>query len=98
MTKYLLEIITEHNMGTNRDYKVYSNRSKAEEEYHKNLLKFCDENEYDYNLIIADTEEGANYRAEYGIYDDDVLTNNKIIDYIGAPEFAVALYEVEEEQ
>lgn len=97
MIKYLLEIVTEHNMGNIHDYKIYSNRSKAEEEYHKSLLKFCDENEYDYNLIIADTEEGADYRAEYGIYDNDILTNNKVIAYRAACEFAVALYEVEEE-
>lgn len=97
MTKYLLEVIKEHNMGTIRDYKVYSNRLKAEEDYHKNLLNLCDENGYDYNLIIADTEEGADYRAEYGIYTDDVLTNNKLIGYVGACEFGVALYEVEEE-
>ena len=96
MTKYLLEIMNEHNMGTIRDYKVYSNRSKAEEEYHKNLLNLCDENEYDYNLIIADTEEGSDYRDECGIYTDDILTNNKVIGYVGTPEFGVALCEVEE--
>lgn len=96
MTKYLLEIIKEHNMGTTRDYTVYSNREKAEEDYHKNVLNLCDENEYDYNLVIADTEEGADYRAEYGIYSNDVISNNKLIDYTGAPEFGVAIYEVEE--
>ena len=96
MTKYLLEIIKECNTGTTRDYTVYSNREKVEEDYHKNLLNLCDENEYDYNLVIADTEEGADYRAEYGIYSNDVVSDNKLIDYIGTPEFSVAIYEVEE--
>ena len=102
MKKYLLEIREELNMGTQVGFKVFKELAEAKAEFQDQIKTYCENYDYDYEVVTADDEEGRDYRDEYGIYKGEwnffTEEGTAFIDSLVFEDFGVILYEVEEEE
>lgn len=101
MKKYLLEIREELNMGTQIGFKLFKELAEAKAEFQDQIKNYCENYDYDYEVVTANDEEGQDYRDEYGIYKGEwnffTQEGTVFIDSLVFEDFGVILYEVEEE-
>ena len=102
MKKYLLETREELNMGTQVGFKVFKEEAKAKAEFLTAIEQYCNDNGYDVDIVMADTEEGQDYRDECGIYKGEwhffTEEGTEFVDSLVFEDFGVILYEIEEEE
>lgn len=100
--KYLLEIRKEIAMGTEIGYKIFNKLSEAEAEFQDQIKTYCEDNDYDYEVVTANDEEGQDYRDEFGIYKGEwnflTLDGTSFVDSMVFEELGLILYQIEEEK
>ena len=101
MKKYLLEIREELNMGTQIGFKLFKELAEAKAEFQDQIKNYCENYDYDYEAVTANNGEGQDYRDEYGIHKGEwnffTQEGTVFMDSLVFEDFAVILYEVEEE-
>ena len=100
MKNYLVIMKDSLNIGMEVNIRAYQRKEDAFEAYLKTLSKYCNDMDYDYDLVIGEDDDSADYRDEEGIYSVDTLElhfsgDAKLVEGLSFDDISFEIVEIE---